>query len=240
VADEKTFKHSGDLGDIVFGLPAVRALGGGILYLDPAGGEAEPLVQAADLPKNRTHLTPKAIEAIKPLLLLQPYIKDVRLWAGETVDYNLDEFRSHLKYKNLSDSHLTAFGLPMSERDRAWIEVDDPIVYPQYPIIIARNVRNTPNYAFWAGTIQEIKHQCAFVGYPKEHEIFEYVVEEKVPYLYTPDILMLARVIAGCRQFVGNQSLPHALAEAMKKRLIVEMCRIAPQVLFVRDGATYV
>lgn len=34
----KTFKHSGDLGDIIFALPAVRALGGGILYLDPDGG----------------------------------------------------------------------------------------------------------------------------------------------------------------------------------------------------------
>ena len=29
-----TFRHSGKLGDIVYSLPAVRALGGGLMYLD--------------------------------------------------------------------------------------------------------------------------------------------------------------------------------------------------------------
>jgi hypothetical protein len=40
----KRFKHSGDLGDIIFSLPTIRALGGGTLYLDPAGGQNSPLV----------------------------------------------------------------------------------------------------------------------------------------------------------------------------------------------------
>ncbi|CAN5598580.1 hypothetical protein BH10PLA1_BH10PLA1_05760 [soil metagenome] len=40
----KTFKHSGDMGDVILSLPAVRALGGGVIYLDPSGGEREPIL----------------------------------------------------------------------------------------------------------------------------------------------------------------------------------------------------
>ena len=57
-----TFKHSGDLGDIIFALPAVRALGGGTLLLDPQGGASEPAVAETAHPRKRTRLTPQAIE----------------------------------------------------------------------------------------------------------------------------------------------------------------------------------
>ena len=42
----KTFKHSGDMGDIVFSIPTVRALGGGVLYLDPDGGQESRVVSS--------------------------------------------------------------------------------------------------------------------------------------------------------------------------------------------------
>ena len=37
----KTFLHSGDLGDIIYSLPTIRKLGGGILYLDITGGSKD-------------------------------------------------------------------------------------------------------------------------------------------------------------------------------------------------------
>ena len=238
VGEVKTFKHSGDLGDIIFSLPAIRATGGGVLFLDPDGGAREPVIREKTR-WQRTKLTANGIESLKPLLMQQPYIKDVRHWTGELVDYNLDKFREHLIYANLSDSHLAVVGAGRPERDRAWLTVSDPIVLPQYPMIISRSVRYAPNYAWWSGYILTIKDRCAFVGYPEEHQIFEYTMEVKVPYLNTPDVLTLARVIAGCTTFVGNASLPHALAEGMKKRVIVELCRVSPNVMFIRPDAQY-
>src|SRR5947208_2662564 len=99
----KTFKHSGDLGDIIFSLPTVRALGGGVLYLDPTGGELEPLVKEPLKLRTHTKLTAAAIDSLRPLLLLQEYIADVRFWHGERVDYNLDEFRRSTAKGNLAD-----------------------------------------------------------------------------------------------------------------------------------------
>src|SRR5580765_1733925 len=113
----KTFKHSGDLGDIIFSLPTIRALGGGVLYLDPTGGETEPRVKEPLKLRTHTKLTAAAIDSLRPLLLLQEYIADVRFWGGEPVDHNLDEFRRSAPQLNLADAHLQAFDLPTSNRD---------------------------------------------------------------------------------------------------------------------------
>lgn len=190
--------------------------------------------------KIRTKLNAEAIESLKPLLLQQPYIQEVRHWHGEAVDYNLDEFRRHISFNNLSDSHLAAFGLPLGERDTAWLSVADPIRVEGRPIVINRSVRYHGNYGFWESNLPQLKRFAIFVGYPKEHEIFQYTFGHELPYFATPDVLTLARVIAGCEQFVGNQGLPHAIAEGLKKNLIHEMYRVYPSAVFQRPGTRYV
>jgi hypothetical protein len=234
----RTFKHSGDLGDIIFSLPTIRALGGGILYLDPKGGEGQPLIQQCGTPK--TKLSAGSIARLKPLLARVPFIAEVRLWEGEPVEFNLDLFRQHLRFNNVCDSHLAAFGLPITERDRPWIEITDPMVDPRFPIIVARSVRYHSNYPFWAMNMPKIAERCAFVGLPKEHEIFEYTFEVKVHFWDAPDVLSLTRILAGAQQVICNQSLPQTLAEAMKKNLVNEVFRINPGAVFNRPGATYV
>ena len=77
----KTYKHSGDLGDIIFSLPVISSNGKGILYLDPNGGEKEPLVSWSNYDK--TKLTKESIDKIKPLLEQQDYIHEVRYWNLE-------------------------------------------------------------------------------------------------------------------------------------------------------------
>ena len=67
-----------------------------------------------------------------------------------------------------------------------------------------------------------------------------YAIGQEVPYYPTLDILTLARVIAGAQQFVGNQGLPHAIAEGLKQRLINEYDRVYPAAIFRRPGAEYV
>jgi hypothetical protein len=234
----RTFKHSGDLGDIIFGLPVIRAIGGGILFLDPAGGETEPLVTLPS--RNHTRLNAASIESLATLLRLQPYIHEVRHWQGEPVDCNLDQFRAHMRYNNISDAHLAAFGLPLAQRDTPWITAPEPIIDSARPVVINRTVRYLSNYTFWEANLPSIANQCRFVGNEREHDIFEYTFETRVPLVSTPTILDLARVVAGATQFIGNASLPHALAEAMKKNVVVELYRVSPNVVFNRPGAIYV
>lgn len=233
----KTFKHSGDLGDIIFSLPTIRALGGGKLYLDPQGGESSDLVRWMD--KTRTKLNSKSIQSITPLLELQPYIDAVEEWDGQKVDYDLDQFRTRIKFNNLSDSHLDCFNLPFSHRDSAWITNVEPLVLDK-PIVITRSPRVQGNHEFWESRLPQVKDQCVFVGFEKEHEIFEYTFGHKVEHYKTETILDLAQVIAGCKIFYGNQGFAHSIAEGMKKDLVNEVYRVYPAVIFERPGATYV
>ncbi len=221
----KSFKHSGDLGDIIFSLPTIRAAGGGDLFLNP---------------HNLTRLNFEFIWQLTPLLTQQEYIHDVTPWNGCDVDYDLDEFRDHIKFNNLADSHLHPFGFDFKERNEAWLEVADPIVLPDYPIIIARSCRYHGNYDWWKHILPKIKDCCMFVGYEKDQEYFNYTFESKIPRYDTPDILTLARVIAGANQFVGNQGLPHALAEGFKKDLVNEVYWPYPGCVFIRDNAKYI
>jgi len=230
----KTFKHSGDLGDIIYSLPTVRALGGGVLFLDPNGGQGI----IPHLP--RTRLNAALIQSIRPLLVRQPYIQDVLPWAGEPIDYDLDKFRDTDTPKNISDVHLEAFGLPSSERDRAWLSVDDPITIPGRQLVINRTVRFQSNHTFWENFMFGYKNECVFVGLPKEHEIFVYTFEVDIPYYPTPDVLTLARVIAGSAQLIANQSLCHAIAQGLQHNLVCEVYQFWPNAVFHRPKAQYV
>ena len=75
-----TFKHSGDIGDIIFSLPTIKALGGGKLYLDPEGGESSPYVKW--MHKTRTKLNAKTIESLRPVLELQQHLLVTRARGG--------------------------------------------------------------------------------------------------------------------------------------------------------------
>jgi hypothetical protein len=234
----RSFKHSGDLGDVIYSLPAMRALGGGVLYLDPQGGLSSPLVKWDG--RNCTKLNAGVIDSISPLLKLQPYIADVRHWRGEPVDYDLDQFRLHLIFQNLSDSHLAAFNLPLTERDKPWLQIDSAITIADRPFVIARTLRYHGNDTFWEANLPGIKDQSVFVGFPKEYEIFVETFGHPVPHVPTPDILTLTRVLAGCNEFIGNESLCRALAEGLKKNIVIELYRAYPATIFNREGARYV
>src|ERR1035438_9074901 len=118
-----TFKHSGPLGDIIYSLPAVKALGGGVLYLDVEGGKDDEFVTRQSVNRN-TGFGPAGYQTIRPLLMEQPFIEDVRIWQNEKVDYNLDSFRTLLVNSgntNLTTLYLRRFGLDESHADTPWL-----------------------------------------------------------------------------------------------------------------------
>ncbi len=239
---EYTFKHSGDLGDIIFALPAMQALGGGILYLDPRGGEGT-LVGLPMPATGKTKLNEQALESIKDFLLCQPYVREVRPWRGETVQYDLDQFRRHIKFNNLAYSHLEAFGLPHDHANNRWLSVPksgNSILPIGKKTVVSRSVRYQGNHGFWEYNAERFKNEAVFVGHPFEHELWEYTFGKGIEYLKTPTVIQLAQVIDACSLFVSNQGLPHALAEGMKKKLFCEVDKTYPAAVFKRQGASYV
>ena len=77
------------------------------------------------------------------------------------------------------------------------------------------------------------------VGFKDEHEAFCSDFAVDIPHIPTPTIAELAAIIAGADLFIGNQSMPYAIAEGIGKYTIQEVYLAAPNCIFDRPDAVY-
>jgi hypothetical protein len=209
----KTFSHSGARGDIIYGLPTVKALGGGTIYIKmvPTHYRSRPLDE-------------RDLLWFRELLVGQDYIEDVKKWEQDVhVDYDLDEFR---KYPHgidlLSVAHLTAFKTSF-DLSQPWLSIPGN---PEADIIINRSLRYHGIFAW--DELYGWEKRCLFVGLKDEYEDFIKVTGLNIQYRGECSYRDLARMIAGSKLFIGNQSFAFSLAEAMKHPRILEVFPIGP------------
>lgn len=212
------FFHSGDLGDIIYALPVVRAMGGGRLFL-----KDEPGVET-------THrMTVDRVKLIGPLLVKQDYIAGVApiFPPGEAV--NLNKFRTsgHDFYRGwLPEVQAKTWGMTRSIASTPWIQV--PEGRYAAPIIFSRSLRyNNPDFP-WKRVIEKYGAWAKFIGTPVEHAAFNVAFGCEIEYFDTPTLLDAAIAIAQADLFVGNQSCPLAIAEGLKKLIVCEVCKECP------------
>src|SRR6186713_30351 len=213
----KTFRHGGKTGDVIFSLPAIRELGGGILYI----------------PENTPDEVTGMFTNMKSLLELQPYIHEVReypsglgymeLAPGITIDYDLDRARLQPAkgVVHIVKRYLDAFDINIPNWKEPWLHLDtEPGPFTGEYIVFnytARHVINErkPAPPFdWKQLYDSVEGRKVFVGSPDEFQAFKEMtgIEEYVP---TKDALELARVIRDAKAVYCNQSLTLALAQAL-------------------------
>jgi len=213
----RIFKHSGKLGDLVYSLPTVRELGGGVLVLNPN--------RVFDFSLN-------AATSLLPLLKEQPYIEDARLWHGETVAIDLDGFRNCLGPYNLAMSHLIWCGLNVDAMLAPWLSVEP---HPHRRPVFSRSLIRHGVSELWP-LCRHLLPNAVFVGTKEEHAGFEQEFGE-IEWHETQDLLQLTKFVAGGSVFVGNQSCLYAIAEGLKMRSVLEVDLYSPNCNFGRsDG----
>lgn len=226
-------KHSGNLGDIIYSLSVLCQLS-----IDKAAHIVYYI--KLDVPStftDKTHpvgsvmINRKMFEMALPLLKCQPYIHDViPLERGEDilVDYDLDLFRKD--HKNLSAGDIKTW-ITLSYPELRPDLSDECLYIPTIPndyIVINRSQRyNAPLIDY---TILEDKGKCMFVGVESEYKIMR-AIAPSIEYLPVNDFKELAEIIAGCKLFVGNQSMPFAIAEQLKVKRVLEQYYGCPNVL---------
>jgi hypothetical protein len=212
------FKHSGNLGDIIYALPSMYAL-------------ADNLVQTNDKhPLGNVILNNKSVALLAPLLLAQPQFNSLEIYQeNQPIDYDLDLFRTmplHFDKGHISRWYFNVFATTY-DLGKPWITVK-PDASINNKIVIARSVRyNAPSvdYSFLSSY-----NNLIFIGLPEEYEL----MKSKIPqleYRKTTDFLSLASTIAGAKLFIGNQSFPYSLAEAIKIPRILESYYLSPNVI---------
>ena len=243
---KSVFYHCGDFGDIIYALPTIRAMGGGVLVIGPE-------MKLGFEIKTRQRFTLEIFNVIAPLLRLQPYLSDVQFaLTMPKVDVDLNQFRRYfleepdLRRKgdrrlNLAETHLWTFQQPLEACATPWLVVDKVERVPDRPVLIHRSPRWRNNEFPWDQVLQAHGHHAAFVGMESEYIDFTSAWGHicKIPYIKTENFLELARLIAGSELYIGNQSAPYAIAEGLKKNTLQEVWPEGPNCLFPRDNAHY-
>jgi len=219
------FTSWGKIGDLIYGLAAIKSLGGGILEL-------------VNRPKRYDFYSPETMmRHIGELASHQPYINSVRL-GNQPNNIDLESFRRKRRVSNLAESILLGVNPDPNARQALlspWLVVP-PAKKAQ--VVINRSPRYHNDVFPWNRVMAKYKTEAIFVGLDGEYRDF---VDHYgyLPRIKTQNVWEVARLISGCELFVGNQSSSYALAEGMKKNTVQEVCRWCPDCIFQRPNAIY-
>lgn len=244
-----SFLHAGTFGDTIYALNVIKLLKGGNLYLELNGMDslARRTWGGGDAGFHRGRYTKQDIDFISPLLEYQSYIDTVNIWNNESVEFDL---RTHYDFwvdrktkreswkGNQTETYALCCNLDIHEHRKhllinPWLDSVEPIKIPGRPVIINRTFRHIRRDTFgmsllndqWTTWIVEdsLEDLAVFVGSEKEHEDFCKMYDCSLPYKPVEDMLELARLIQGCEQFMGNQSMPLSLAIGLGKTFWCEI-----------------
>lgn len=247
------FHHSLLIGDLIYALPGIRQ--SCIKYRDqdtPSGDKFSgraviqmhldqtwPMADAI-MRRNGITLTEAEFQNMRPLLLAQDYIEDVVRYQDDMPFHiNLDEVMGkygddlNLPYGCISRWWFLVWPEMACDLSKRWLTAgDEPEVKGK--IVVSRSARShNPNINY--NFLEEYKDQIIFVGLEDEWRSFCNFVE--VPHYPVRDFLHLANVINSARFFLGNQSFPYALAEALKVPRILELYAPLPHVIPMGENA---
>jgi hypothetical protein len=221
------FLHSGDLGDAIYALPSVKALGGGELLF-------------ASRPWTRTRWEDgELLWLLRKLFEAQPYIEQVGLHGGEAIEHDFSTFRNG-GYK-LGDTIIERqrrwVGAQLgSEKDGGWLSQVKPLILA--PIVINRAARWQGFHFPWKDLVKEFGREMIFIGLSDEYRLFS-AEFGRVLFYRCEDLYEAAQLINGSELFIGSQSAPLAIANGLGKPVIVEACTYAPDCFLKRENAIY-
>jgi hypothetical protein len=221
------FSHSGDLGDIIYALPTIRACGGGELWL-------------FNYPGRTTHqMTKERAERLRRLIEHQDYITTFG-FTEQPTDTSINGFRDHKRQGNTSDKHLSTMGLDWRHRTTAWLNVPEAI--KTHRVVINRTPRYQSQWFDWGAVCDKYQGNIGFIGLYDEWIDFCNTFKKSIPRIPANDLMEVAQAIAGCDIYLGNATCSTAIAEGLKHpKMIVEVTeQTDSDVRFNRYGVSYV
>lgn len=216
--------HSGNAGDIIYALPTIKKIHettGVAINLYLILGKPLNLRFYNNHPLGNVMMNAKMAALLFPLLRSLPYINKCEIYTDEVINIDLDYFRAGLVPQDRGNiarwcSYITGVTPDLWQE---WITVEPNTGYAD-SIIIARSGRyqNTDiDYSFISKY-----NNLKFIGVESEYNDIKRFLPN-IEWIQVEDFLQLAQVIAGCKFFIGNQSFPYSIAEALKVPRILEV-----------------
>lgn len=236
-----SFYHSGDLGDIIYSLVAIKELSKGL-------GPARVILG----PDNRTPMQTREVMTVARFNLIasligeQDYVESVTYSTTlpSDLDYDLNQFRMGFygpridiaPGMNLARCHLKHFKVKLDADEKPWLSVGDVSIPEGKTVVISRSSRyHNPRFN-WIEVMRRYGKHAVFVGTETEWREFSRSYGD-IDYFSCKTLLDAARVISAATLFIGNQSCPFSIAEAMKQNVILEVSPQAPNCIFPRSNS---
>ncbi len=215
--------HSGCIGDIIYSIPTLRALGCKRLYLD-----------------NRPWTKPIVSRIGAFARLIETQGISVHKHEGEHIDFDLSTYRNGgMRYGDTIADRVARWMGVKIDTSVPWLDIADKSYDTKGKILISRGARWHGEYFPWKQIVEEFKDDLVFVGLPEEHHAFCSLFGN-VEYLPTIDLYAVAEAIAGSDLFIGNQSSPNAICEGLKHNSIQECCLYAFDCVFLRNNKQHI
>lgn len=232
------YYHSGNLGDVIYALSAIKLAGGGKIIIGPRQRRTSPAGNPIKEP---------AFKLMAPLLKAQPYITEARYsdrHPGSDAAFDLNTFRDHWNDRTLrarvgantlAAMHAYTLGvLPQWRPSQTWLIVPNPITTGMFAVHRSARYRNE---AFpWGQVVDQFRSRLLFVGLASEHADFQRDFRCRTAFFSCGDFLQMARIIAGSLGFIGNQSFPCAIALGLGQRVLQESWAEAPDCVLPRGN----
>lgn len=208
---EQYIYMAGGIGDGIFALPTIKALGGGIII--------------SALPQFK-------YKAFKPLLESQSFIKEVRHVSESDIPkghIRIDDFRAIIpqnKGMHLVNLHLKYFGFKAYDFSKGgWLEGDFSSEPPINAAIVNVTSRYRDRFFNWDKEIKYLKSKVGpnvyFMGLSEEYYQFCFNKNlgkygmDRLRHWDTRNFLEAASVLARAKYFSGNQSAFLALRQSL-------------------------
>ncbi len=228
--DTVHFKHFGLIGDIIYAIPAMQVLAQGRkIHLHLQINQKSMYKKGMKHQNKDKILTEKSVEMLAPLILSQPGFAVCDILSDQRVDYDLDYFRKYpFDYNrgHICRWYFQTYGIT-ADLGKSWLAVTPDNTFKD-EIVIARSFRyRAPgiSYAFL-----DQYPNISFIGLKEEYEDLKNQIPS-LKYIAVKNFLEFAAIIAGCKFFIGNQSFPFAVAEALKVPRVLELYFECPNVI---------
>jgi len=221
---ELNLMHSGNAGDIIYALPSIKKIyeiTGVPINLFLRLNQPTKIQAFRAHPLGNVMLNQKMADMLFPLIRPQEYINSVEVYIDQVIDIDLDYFRSGFIPMNTGNiarwcGYITGVSPDLWKK---WLNVQPDTTYAEN-IIIARSGRyhnETIDYSF----INQYNN-LKFIGVKSEYDEIKQFIP-KIEWVEIESFLQMAQIIAGCKFFIGNQSFPYSIAEALKVPRILEV-----------------
>jgi hypothetical protein len=225
------FKHSGNAGDIIYSLNAIRKAcqdndTQAIYYIHL---NQTLTYHFTNHPLGNVMMNEYMYKMLKPLLLSCDFIADVMRYDGQKIDYDLDKFRNiglNLRGGDIKKWYYYAY-------PELTFDIEGPIFsserYKEDFLLINRTNRyqnGQIDYSY----LNDYNIKQMFAGTKDEYEVMKKTLP-KLEYLKVNNFLEIKDWIASSKVFIGNQSMCFAIAEQLQTERILEVYFGCPNVI---------